>query len=427
VTSSVTVPSGLVTFYDGSNTLGVQQIYSNPLLLLDTNLLTAGTHQLTAVYSGYQDPFDQQATYQPSTSAPVTVTVSATATSTTLSPSTTMATAGTVVTFIANVDSSSGGPFGGVTFYDGSVPLETCSLVDGTCSYSTASLSIGTHGIAAVYNANATFASSTSPASTITINAAGSALTPTAVALEVVGSGELAVLTANVVAGNGIPIGTIRFLDNGSILGSSASDISGTATLTIPRLAAGLHSLYATFAGTPQFAPSVSPLLTEALPAAGEAFSLTESAHVIDLTSATEQGIVLAIVPTAGFEGTERLSCSVGVPAGYSCSFSPESLASGNSSLRLLPQTKSMARRETNAFYAVGFGIFCFVLITGLRRTGAAHSAKISLILICLLFSDCGNPSISTKPAQMTVLSIQATSGSVAPRIVKSVQIVVTF
>jgi hypothetical protein len=427
VSSSVTVPSGLVTFYDGSNTLGVQQIYSNPLLLVDTNLLTAGTHHLTAVYSGYQDPFDQQATYQPSTSISVTVTVNAMTTSITLSPSATTATAGTIVTFTASVSASSGGPFGGVTFYDGSVPLGTSSLADGSCTYSTAALSTGTHSVTAVYNANATFASSTSPASKITINGPDSAWTPTAVALGLSGGGRQSVLTANLAAGNGIPVGTISFLDNGNILGSSTSDDSGTATLIIPSLAVGVHNLYASFAGSAHFAPSVSPVLTEELPAAGGSFLVTESRQMIDLTSATEQGIVLGVAPTAGFEGTVHLSCSAGIPEGYSCSFSPESLASGNSSLWLQPRVKSEGRRERNALYATAFGIFCFALITYVRRTSLAPFAAMSLLWVCLLLTGCGTHYLSPKPAQMTVLSIRATSGSAASLIVKSVQIVVTF
>ena len=426
VNSSVTVPSGLVTFYDGSNTLGVQQIYSNPLLLLDTNLLTAGTHQLTAVYSGYQDPFDQQATYQPSTSAPVTVTVNATATATALSPSATSATAGTVLTFTANVTSSSSTPFGGVTFYDGNTPLETSSLqADGTCTYSTAALSAGAHSITAVYNTNATFASSTSTASSITINAADSTLLPTAVALGVVSSGTQTVLTANLASDGGIPIGKVTFLDNGTILDSAASDGSGTATLIVPDLASGAHNLFASFAGAAQFAPSVSPVFTEELTAGRGSFSLTESPSQIDLTLVGEHNILLTIVPTAGFKDKVQFSCAAGVPPGYHCSFSPLSLSGGSTSLQLLPQTKSEQRGQRNVLFATGYVIVCLLLIASLRRTAAAQFA--AALFLILLQSSCGIPSASTKSARLTVLSIHATSGNPANRIIKSAQTVVIF
>jgi Bacterial Ig-like domain (group 3) len=95
VSSTVSVQSGVVTFMDGNSSLGSQSLYQTSTVRLDTNLLSPGTHNLTAVYQGYQQPFiDEQAVYQPSTSAPVTVTVNANATTTALSASVTSLTAG---------------------------------------------------------------------------------------------------------------------------------------------------------------------------------------------------------------------------------------------------------------------------------------------------------------------------------------------
>lgn len=264
VSSSVAVPARMVTFLDGTNTLGAQAIYGDPVVVLDTNLLAAGKHSLTAVYQGYQEPFNERAIYQPSTSAAVTVTVNSTQTTTGLAASTTSPTAGTVVTFTANVASSTGVPFGGVTFYDGTLALGTSSLrADENCTYSTASLAVGKHTITAVFNANATLASSTSPVIVVTVTSAASGLASTVVTLAATDNGDQSAMVAKVSALNGVPAGEVIFLDDGNILGSATTNGSGTASLPVPALGGGVHNLSASFAGASQFGPSVSPELLE--------------------------------------------------------------------------------------------------------------------------------------------------------------------
>ena len=221
VSSSVQVPNGVFTFFDGTKSLGAKAMlsYGSQTVVFDTNLLNAGTHTLTAVYHGWQDPFNQQAIYQPSTSAPVTVVVNATPTTASVAASSQQIAAGTVVTFTSNVASNSGTPFGGVTFYDGTAVLGTSSLkADGSCTFSTASLSVGTHNIVATYNANATFAASTSPVVVVTVSAAAAAgLVPTITALSITDSGEQGGLSASVHTVNGdIPSGDVIFIDNGT-------------------------------------------------------------------------------------------------------------------------------------------------------------------------------------------------------------------
>jgi hypothetical protein len=61
------------------------------------------------------------------------------------------------VTFTATVNSSSGVPSGSVTFVDGSTQLGTPSLALGQATFSTSSLSIGSHSITASYGGNSSF------------------------------------------------------------------------------------------------------------------------------------------------------------------------------------------------------------------------------------------------------------------------------
>jgi hypothetical protein len=428
VSSSVPVPAGYVTFMDGVNTLGAQAIYGNPVVVLDTNLLSAGTHSLTAVYQGYQEPFNEQAIFQPSTSVPINVTVNSTSTTIGLSASTTSPVAGTVVTFTANVASSSGVPFGSAIFYDGTVPLGTSSLQDdGSGSYSTASLSVGTHSITAVYNANATFSSSTSPVIIVNVTAAAIGLSPTVVTLAANESGDQSVMVARVSAKSGLPVGEVVFLDGGNILGSATTNGSGTASLPVPTFGGGVHNLFASFAGAPQFAASVSPELLEQFPAGGGGFSLTVDANSVDVTGAGSQPVLVTVVPTAGFQQQIQLSCANGVPSGYQCSFSPAVLYGGNSYLRIQASSRTATRRPNSVWlFGTTLGILSFLLIGATPR----RVSCLVLLLACLSFmivTGCGNPTTSFDQPRMVVLSIRATAGTGGGTIVHSAQIVLSI
>src|ERR1700733_10424663 len=423
--SSPTVPAGYVTFMDGTNSIGAEAISTSPVVTLETNLLAAGTHSLTAIYQGYQEPFNTQAIFQPSTSAPVSLTVNAVPTTTTLLASTTLPTAGTVVTFSANVTSGSGVPFGGATFYDGTTPLDSISLQSGgSGTYSTASLALGVHDITAVFNTNATFASSTSSVIVVTVVSAGAALSPSVVTVGATESGDQTLLAAMVSAPNGHPAGEVIFLDDGNILGSATTNGTQTAYLTVPQFRGGVHNLFASYAGSSEFAPGVSPELLEQSPPGVGGFSLSIGSDLFDVTPAGSQVVLATIVPTTGFLQPVQLSCASGVPAGYECSFAPASLHGGDSYLRI--QTSFKAAKgsiSVRRLYSVAFGLFSFLLI------GAANRRRVyllSLVMVCAsltVMTACGNPPGPSAPSQMMVLSIRASAGKGGATIVHSAQI----
>lgn len=153
-------PTGFVTFFDGSTPLGSAVTLPASLpAMLSVNSLAAGTHSLTAHYSG-------DANYAASVSAPVQVTVTNNATSISLT-STGPSVYGQPVTFSANVIAAGGGTLtGNVAFIDtaSGTPLGS-SMVNssGAATLQTSSLAAGTHAIAATYAGNGTLAASTSP------------------------------------------------------------------------------------------------------------------------------------------------------------------------------------------------------------------------------------------------------------------------
>ena len=246
VTSTPPVPAGVVTFLDGTSTIGSASVNSSGNAFFDTALLGPGTHALSATYNGYtQVGFTgtgasyTAAIFSPSTSAAASVVVNVDGTSTTLSASSTSPTAGTVVTFTANVTSAAGAPFGGVTFYDGSTALGTSGLqANDSASFSTASLSAGTHSITSAFNANGPFAGSTSPIVSVSMSPAPANALATVVSLapETNPADGTSTLAANVGSLTGAPRGTVAFLDSGTILGTAETDRSGVASLQVGML-----------------------------------------------------------------------------------------------------------------------------------------------------------------------------------------------
>ena len=173
VTFTVTVtgdsPTGTVQFMDGSNALGspVDLSAATPstsTASLNVSSLAAGSHSITAAYSG-------DANNAGVTSTALTQAVAAVASTTSLSLSAASLTQGQGLTLTASV--SGYAPTGSVQFKDGGVDLGgTVTLVDGLASYATNTLIVGSHSITAVYSGDANNVGSTSAVAGVSVVAA---------------------------------------------------------------------------------------------------------------------------------------------------------------------------------------------------------------------------------------------------------------
>jgi hypothetical protein len=420
VTSSVTVPAGVVTFMDGTNSLGGQQVDSTGVAQLDTATLTAGTHQISAVYQGYQEPFNLQAIYQPSTSLPVIVTVNTVMTSTGISASTSSPTSGAVVTFTASVTSGSASPFGGASFYDSGTLLGTVSLVSGTASFSTASLSMGSHRITAVFNKNATFRSSTSPALNITVAAASAALAKSLVLVNLQNNSGAAVLSAMVA--NPVVAGKVSFLESGRILGTTSTDALGRALLPVSMLSSGSHNFSASFAGSSQFAPAVSPESMEQWPPSGPGFSIEFSSESLSVGLSRSEQLPIKIVPIGNFQESVRFSCLSELPDGYSCEFSPPALTGGGITHLSLQQQGTPRGKSSTRMAGYGIAVGLFALLLAFKEGRRPRCLVILLVTVNLLSLGCGDP---VRQPQAQVISVRATSGAGSGLIIHSAQVLI--
>ncbi|MBS1820479.1 MAG: VCBS repeat-containing protein [Acidobacteria bacterium] len=167
---STGTPTGKVTFFDDTTSLGTGTLSSNTAMLNTSALTAIGSHNITAVYGG-------DLNFAGSTSSAIPVGVSATtptATTTVISSSASSAVSGASIAFTAIVAPNVGTavPSGTVTFLDGTTGIGTGTLdATGKATFTTSTLSVASHSISASYPGNTNFAASASSAIAVTITA----------------------------------------------------------------------------------------------------------------------------------------------------------------------------------------------------------------------------------------------------------------
>lgn len=159
VSSAFTVPTGTVTFLAGSEALTTVPVTPNGVASAIVSTLGPGTYTITAVYSGSTE-------YAGSTSNAISLVVTTVPSATALSAQPNPVYLGQPVVFqvgVAGIPTSSSVPTGTIQILDGITFLGTAVLSDGKATFSTSTLSLGSHAITAVYSGDSNFGSSTSP------------------------------------------------------------------------------------------------------------------------------------------------------------------------------------------------------------------------------------------------------------------------
>jgi hypothetical protein len=161
------IPTGTVTFKTTKTILGTVTLGSTGHAQLTTSTLSVTT-TVTAVYNG-------DSNFLTNSGSVVQTVTPKTATSTSVASSLNPSTFGQPVTFTATVThAGSGTPTGTVTFFDVKTRLGSATLnSNGTATFTTSTLAVGSHSITAFYGGDCNFASSTSPMLTQTVNAGG--------------------------------------------------------------------------------------------------------------------------------------------------------------------------------------------------------------------------------------------------------------
>lgn len=260
--------SGTVTFNDGNATLGSAPV-SNNGADFTTNVLTVGSHSITAVYGG-------DGNFTGSTSAALSQVVTKASTTTVLISSINPSVSGKSVTFTATVSSPGSIPTGKVQFLNGTTSLATVTLSSGVAKYSTSALPAGTNVITAAYQGDANHNTSTSaPVNQVVLVA-----TTTTLASSPNPSvyGQPVLLTAMVTSSAGTPPNgeAITFKQGSTVLGTGNLN-GGTATFSVSTLTVGTKGLTAVYSGDSKFNTSTSITVSQVISQATTATSLASS------------------------------------------------------------------------------------------------------------------------------------------------------
>jgi sugar lactone lactonase YvrE len=299
-------PTGTVSFLDGKIQIGTATLNTSSVAVFSTATLGAGTHSITAVYSGDEE--------NATATSPALTELIEQSTTTTITSNPNPSMDGISVTFTAVVTEPSGSsviPSGTVAFYDGSLALGAGSLnASGIATFSISSLCAGTHNITAKYagDTNSLVSQSAVVIQTVTQMATKTSL---ATSNANIYAGVSVIFTAVVSRTDSIiPTGVVTFLDGNISLGAAMLDLTGTAVWTAAGLAAGTHSISAVYGGDTNNLVSTSSILTEIVQQISTSTTLAASA---DPGSA---GAVIQFTATVSASGANGNPPGTGSPNG---------------------------------------------------------------------------------------------------------------
>ena len=203
---------------------------------------------------------------------------SQTATATALQSSLNPAKFGQSVTLTAAVSPSAA--TGSVTFKEGGSDLGTSSLSNGSATYVNSALSVGSHGITAVYAGDTSYSGSTSNTLTQIIQKAD---TSTGVVSSPNPSnvGDAVTFTATVTPS---ATGTVNFFDGASSLGSGTLNGSSQASVNTSALTVGGHSITGVYSGNAAYNTSISSALMQTVNSGGVAVTVTTNPAALGIT-----------------------------------------------------------------------------------------------------------------------------------------------
>ncbi|WP_169746997.1 Ig-like domain repeat protein [Edaphobacter aggregans] len=335
VTGNCNVPTGTITFYDGSTAIGAAALNSSATAALTTSLLVVGQHNITAQYSG-------DFNFESNTSDVLIQTITGDPTTTSLNVSPNPATALSPITLSSQVASPYGTPTGSVTFTAGGTIIATATLsASGQASTTTTTLGAGTYQIVANYTADTRFQPSSSSAVQETVVGADSitilSATPNPSALT-----QVVAFTAIVRAAHGtaIPTGQVVFKDGANAIGSVALNASGIAALASSSLGLGTHTVTAHYDGSNNFNPS-SGVISQSVALIGTSLTLTatpnpaNTGQTVTLTAAARSAVAgMTPVGTVSFYDGATILGTADLGSNGTAALSTSSLGVGSHTLQ---------------------------------------------------------------------------------------------
>ena len=150
-------------------------------------------------------------------------------------------------------------PTGTVNFLNGTTVLGSGTVASNVATFTTSTLPTGSSSITAEYTGDANYATSTSPATTVTVSGISTTTTvsysPTLPVF-----GQQVTLTATITPGSTftpLPTGTVDFFNGSTLLGTGTVS-NDTATFNTAAITVGNNSLTAQYLGDGNYSGSTS-------------------------------------------------------------------------------------------------------------------------------------------------------------------------
>ncbi len=301
VGATPSTPTGTVTFTLDGVSQGTATLTSGTTATLTINAPTSGSHTVQASYSG-------DTNFQSSISSAVTLNVAKTSTTTVITPVSGTVALGAAQSITVDITPATAGastPSGTVSFTVDGVAAGTATVIPGSPSTATGSITfstVGTHSVRAIYSGDTNYATSTS--SPISVSVAKG--TPTVTATTGTASptaGSSLQLTASIAPGTTgatSPTGTVIFQIDGTAVGTGVvvSGNPATSTITITAPSVGSHTLQVVYSGDSNYNTATSTATV---------FTVAKSTTTLALTPATTTpvgGSSLLLTATLSAPGT---------------------------------------------------------------------------------------------------------------------------
>jgi hypothetical protein len=218
-------------------------------------------------------------------------------------------------------------------------------------------------------------------------------------------------LTATVTSplNNGPFGGTITFMDGKSALASVAVNAGGVATYATTSLAAGTHSLTASYAGDPNYVnASTTSAVTVVVTAPAFSAALTSSAGI-----AIQQGqngtATYSITSVGGYAGIISVSCAAPLPTNVGCLYLPSTFtftgtnSTQNSTVIITTQQVNAQARHSGTTLLAWLLPGGILALAGFGRRSARVRqrgllAMIGAVVLIAGISGCGKDPVSPAP-----------------------------
>jgi ELWxxDGT repeat protein len=423
VTHGSVLPTGTVDFKEGSTDLTPGGVtLTNGQATFSTSSLAVGSDTITAIYSGDSNFASGQG--DDSASPQVVNKDGTNGLLISVPGATVFGQPAAFFVFVTAADPAAGIPTGTVTLKEGTTVLgANITLSGGSGTFTTASLSVGSHTITAVYNGDSNFTGSQADdsASPLVVSKDGTTTALTSSQKTIV-SGERVVFRATVRAGapgTGTPTGTLDFKDGATDLTPGGVTLSaGEATFSTTALAVGSHTITAVYSGDADYTASqvndaAAPLavikdashtVLTAFPnpaVLGQVVTFTVIVRAVPLGSGTPTGTVTFL------DGTKTLG-SLTLDSTARATFSTASLSRGNHAINVnySGDGKFLASSDTN------FGEAVQQDATTTTVTASANPAVVGTTVTFTATLQANSPGGGIPTGTVTFLDITTTLGT---------------